>query len=329
MSDQTDITVLAEQITADSLAKWTDNKRKDFVATFDARVRVSRYILLKTADYVMEKAKTKHFISEKHIGEMVGRVTGYRDYETHYRKATVGQNSMFDTSGLYDRVKDDTGNYIRQGGPYLVGGRSLPELNAIAEQRAEEIVEQLPTLTDAVRIIDPNVANMISERAHTLEEGKALLEQSKEISGELDMADMDQSMTITAFRGMIKKRDKERRDLLDRMNELGAEGIRLNDKINKFLYDGLPGLSEAVIKVITDFVERATALAGFGRRVTEQVMFGDSAAAMEMLKSFEKDEVKVSSEIKSQFDEALEKLKLSAKKVGSKPEGGKLGAGKK
>jgi len=75
----------------------------------------------------------------------------------------------------------------------------------------------------------------------------------------------------------------------------------------------LPGLSEAVVKLITQYTDKATAFSALNRRVAEQVQFGDSEAALSMLKSFEKDEATVSSEVREQFDQALEALKAAAK----------------
>jgi hypothetical protein len=47
-------------------------------------------------------------------------------------------------------------------------------------------------------------------------------------------------------------------------------------------------------------------------------MFGDSKAALELLKGFEKDELDISDSIKSEFAGALEKLNVAAKKLKTK-----------
>jgi hypothetical protein len=102
--------------------------------------------------------------------------------------------------------------------------------------------------------------------------------------------------------------------LLTKLDDIGDEGRTLDSKINKFLYDGLPGLSDAVIKVVKEYAERAAGFSALNRRVAEQVQFGDSEAAMEMLKTFEKDEVRISGDVKMQFDKAMEALRLAGKK---------------
>jgi hypothetical protein len=95
---------------------------------------------------------------------------------------------------------------------------------------------------------------------------------------------------------------------------MGQTGIELDNQINKALYLGLPGLSDAVIKVVADHLERAVAFDQTTRRVTEKVLFGDSEAAMELLKGFERDEVTVSDNIKAEFSAAMLKLGIAAGK---------------
>lgn len=303
MSDQVnDIVALTQQLSSDNLALWSDEKRKSFTDTFDSRVRVSRYILIQTAVRVASKAKGKHFISDKHLKGL-------------------------DITASHQSLLDDQGN--RYSSSYSVGGRPTNELNTIAEQHADEIISKLPSLNEAVRIISPEVSKMIEQKVKLLAQGKKLMEDADKFAGVLDMDDLDPNMTISAFQAMVKDREKKRIAILNKLDEIGNEGNLLESKINKFLYDGLPGLSAAVIQVIKDYVERATAFSGLNRRVAEQVQFGDSEAALEMLKSFEKDEVKVSTDIQSQFDGALEILKMSAKKGLASSKVKKLSASKK
>jgi tripartite-type tricarboxylate transporter receptor subunit TctC len=112
---------------------------------------------------------------------------------------------------------------------------------------------------------------------------------------------------------MVREREEERQKLIKRMNTLASEGRRLESEISKTLFAGLPGLSDAVVAVIRNHVEQALAFESTGRRVEEQVKFGNSTAAVELLRHFESDEVKVSDQVKAQFDEALNKLKVAAK----------------
>lgn len=293
MLDQTqEITRLTQKLATDNLALWSDEKRKTFVDTFDARVRVARFILLITAEQVVEKATSKHYISAKHLKS----IKGYQAF-----------GETFNSKDLLDPSKS-------WNDPKTVGDRPIKELTDIAKERADEIISHLPRLNDAVRIISPEVSKMIEQRAKLLEKGKELVEQTSELAGSIDMDDLDQGMTLEAFRKMIKDREKKRMALLTRLDEIGEEGSLLDGKINKFLYDGLPGLSEAVIRVVNEYMDRATGFSSLNRRIAEQVHFGDSEAAMQMLKTFEKDEATISDDIKAQFDNALNALKLAAKK---------------
>ena len=292
MSDHvSEITALTTQLSNDNLALWSDEKKQSFVDTFDARIRVARYILIETADKIFEKALGKHFISEKH------------------RKGLPDKFAVT-PSDLWDVTKDRYGYQNHES----IGGRPHEELDTIADERAGEIIDQLPRLNDAVRILSPAVSLMIEKKTKLLAKGKEIFTAAEELAGSIDMADLDQDMTLAKFRQMVKDREKKRLSLLSKLDEIGTEGNELESKINKFLYDGLPGLSDAVIKVINDYIDRAAGFSGLNRRVGEQVKFGDSEAAMEMLKTFEKDEVKISTDIKAQFDAALQALKVAAKK---------------
>jgi hypothetical protein len=144
--------------------------------------------------------------------------------------------------------------------------------------------------------------------------GQKTLEQVEEASEPIVMSDINQDMTIKNFRAMVKAQDTRRRSLLNKLEEIGQEGSQLESTVNKRLYKGLPGLAEAVMNVVHQHLDRSKALDATARRVTEQVIFGDSEAALEMLKHFEQDEAQVSSSVKASFDEALAKLKLHVKR---------------
>jgi hypothetical protein len=286
-----EITVLSTELNADAMVGWTDEKRKDFVSKFTERARTSRYIAVQTAHYIMDKAQHKQFISQKHVKPFEG----------------FGQKLL----ELQDRTTAQNGwqNYLN-----TIGSRPISELNTIAEEKADEILSNLPPLKKAVEILSPEISKAIEDRDKLLEKGKLLFEQAEELSGQLDMADVDQNMTVAEFRMFVKERNRKRRDILSKLDDVTKDAQALDTKINKFLYSGLPGLSQAVVDIITELLEKSTAFGALNRRVEEKVMFGDSSAAVTLLQSFEKDELKVSQGIKSQFDQALEQLKLAGQK---------------
>ena len=279
----TDTTALIQQIQGDAMTTWSESRRKDFVKLFEQRTKVSQYLLKKTADVMLESAHRKGFISSKHI-KMAGKPGHYFAHHSY-------------SYGDYD-------NYNQ------VGGRPTTELFALADQKAKEVLKNLPPLKKAVSIVDPETSKMIEEKEKMEAKGQRLTDQLEEISGDIVMADLDQSMTIGDFRAMIKSRDRKRRRLISNLEELGKELSQLDEQVSKRLYSGIPGLSDAVVKTYKSFYEKATALDQMNRRVGEKVMFGDSESAMEILKSFEKDEAEVSDEIKAEFKAALTKLKL-------------------
>lgn len=293
-TEATGVLALASQVSQDAIINWSDEKRKEFTKTFSDRVRVAQFILYSTADMIVKFGIDRQFISEKHK-------RGLPDLETE----------------KYPLFDGEKGGYYRTKG--TIGGRTSEELNQIATERANLILENLPPLKEAVRIISPEVAKMIEQKEAFYEKGVKLFKEADELSGPLDMDDFPATMTLSAFKTEIKGREKRRKKLLDALSEVGKEGTDLGKKINKFLYSGLPGLSDAVIKVIKDHIERAQGFSTLNRRVTEQVQYGDSAAALELLKGFENDEVKISEEVKSQFDAALKSLKLAAAKVSKRP----------
>lgn len=269
---------LAQQLSSDALATWSDDRRKDFVATFKERIAAARYILVKTAECLQEIALKRHFISSKHTNE-----SGY-DFWT--------------IKGGYSRT-----------GP-TVGGRSVQELNAIAVERANEVAKQLPKMSTAVRVISPEAAGWIDRRETLVAKGNELLTAAEEVAGPLDLEMLPGTTTLASIRKMGEEREAKRVSLKNQLDKLGKEGQELDSKIDKFLYDGLPGLSDAVMKLVTTYVDKSIAFEAMQRRVEEQVMFGDSTAALELLRTFETDEQQVSDEVKVQFNEALAKLKL-------------------
>jgi septation ring formation regulator EzrA len=195
-----------------------------------------------------------------------------------------------------------------------VGGREISGLDEIVHQRVNEILSNLPPLSKAVRIIDPDTAAMIDKVEKLKAQGQKLKDEVDEVSQPIIMAEVDQKMSVGEFRSLVKEREQKRKALLMKMQEIGKEGSQLEEIVYKKLYKGLPGLSDAVVDIAKTHLDRSTALDTMSRRVEEQVKFGDSETALQLLQHFEKDEVAVSEKVHAQFQEALEKLKLSVKK---------------
>jgi hypothetical protein len=263
-----------------SITTWDDAKRRDFVDVFKKRAIVGCYLFSLTAHYVKHGAQYKKFISPKHIAGLPdSRCYGHKDLD----------------------------------------GRNDAELREIAQKRADAILAELPPLKEAIQIISPETAKKLDKLAALKEEANTLFTRMTELAEPIDMADdAYQSMTVAAFREMVQRLLDERKETGRKLDDLAEKGTALENEINKALYSGIPGLSEAVCKTVKDLIEREKALDEVTRRIEERVMFGDSQAALEMLQRFEKDEVTVSSEVRAEFRKALDALKLQRKQLKGK-----------
>lgn len=197
--------------------------------------------------------------------------------------------------------------------PKFCGGRSVDELDEIAEKRAVEVIAGLPPLSKAVRIIDPDTAAKIDRKDKLVADLNEKRQQYEALSVEMKLSDW-KGKTVDDFLSAVDARVGSRKRLRDSMEKMLKEAGELDGQINEVLYKGLPGLSDAVFDVIRQHVDKATGLDAMTRRVGEQVRFGDNETALEILKTFESDELKIRGDIKEQFDNALEKLQVLAKK---------------
>lgn len=278
---------LIKQLNTDSLANWSDVRRQEFKETFGLRVEAHRFILRSTAEFIARGAKLRRFIGDKHL------------------------KPIYDSGHIFSVDRYERGYY---GMPDKIGGRDPKDLLEIARERANLILKNLPPVKDAVKILSADTAEKMDRVDAIKKEGQKLKDELESMSDSIDMDMLDQSMTLAQFRKMVRERETKRVDLIHKLNKLGAEGCELEDTINRRLYSGLPGLAEAVMKVVHEYLEREKAMDETNRRVGEYVMFGDSAAAMEMLRKFEGDELKVSDTIQEEFKTALDNLKLLVKK---------------
>ena len=125
-------------------------------------------------------------------------------------------------------------------------------------------------------------------------------------------------MTVKEFRDMMKKRDKDYNQNISLLEGQQENIKELEVQINKRLYKGIPGLSDAVISAVNDHFDKARALDQLDRRVEEQVMFGDCKAAIETLQTFEKDEIDLGDSIKLKLKAEVVKLLGAGTKTAAK-----------
>lgn len=281
---ETDLTkdlVVAANTT--NIAVWSETKKKDFVETFKQRIGRSLVILYEIAQELETIALKRKYISGKHQ-------RGIKRYNYDYRKY-----------GSHD---------------YGYGSVNS-EISRIAKEKVGMILENLPSLKKALQVIDTETVKLLEEQEESQTKLEALKEKLDDLSEPVDMALLDQKMTIAQFRKYIETLAANKDKIIAEITALGRKLQSVTDSINTRLYAGIPGISEAVIKVINDYYERMPAMEQMERRISETVMFGDSPEAIEILKHFEQDEVILAGNIKQEFDKALAVLKVSKKSIGT------------
>lgn len=302
-----EITALDIKAVPEGMTLWSDEKRRDFAATFDQRNRAARYILLQTAKIILDTSLTRRYV-------------GVKAARPHQRENESQFRALHDRNPGYNPHGSDSGYYRDQYGSrvhneYLdtVGGRTTKELTEIAKERAEKMLSQLPILKDAVRVIDPKVARMLDRMDEIKKEGQPLLDELTSLSDAIDMDELPGTTTLDEFKTLVDTREDKRLDLVRKLDRLGDEGTKFETMVAKALYEGLPGLSDAILKLVREHREKEKALDQMGRRVTEHVLFGDSEAATTLLKKFEADELEIDGTAKTEFEAGMAALKAAAK----------------
>ena len=276
---------LVAQVNQDAMASWSDERRKDFVKMFRERVVVSVQILQRTSHEILVLAHGRQLMGVKH---------------SYHRSEMDLTGEILDGS--------DRWNY-----------RPAVDTYEIAKKRAQSVLDSLPPLKKAMQVIDADTAKLMDERDKLLEKGKTLLTKYNEMSEPMEMSDFPKTMTLAEFTAQAEEREKKRRKLVIELNSIGEEGAELQFKIDRAIVKGVPGIKEAVLAAAKKQQEKAKGLVQLCRRVEEQVMFGDSVAAMELLKKFEQDEEHLEEETKKEVRAAMQKIfgdKLKSKKLG-------------
>lgn len=244
-SGEESITSLVQQVSRDAIVAWSDDKRREFVGTFTNRVKASQYIYLITGKRLLKKAQERQFIS-------------IRQYEEAKAKA-----AGLPVESLIDKKPGDACYYsgyeeLREAA--IVGSRPVAELNTIIDQRCEEIIKSLPHLKKAVEIISPETAKLISTRDRLTEEANVIVQELEVLCADLDIDDLDESMSLKDFKQLARDRYEKREDLKAQLAKLGERTKELQIKIDKFLYSGIPGLSDAIVEVAVSNFEHALGL---------------------------------------------------------------------
>lgn len=288
MDADSPVTMLAQ---TDSMSTWSDEKKDEFARLFEQRTQIALYLCEITVSKLANMAKARHFISDYHLAKL-------------------------QRSHSWSPQDEYTYSY---GGQIRACGRDPKEIFHIADQRARTLLAELPPLKKAVQVIDAETAKKIEKIERLKKKAEGLQEELEKLPRQIDMADdAYQDMKVREFRTEVEKLFKARTKLVEDINKAGDEAHSLEVAVAKALYKGLPGLSDAVLDVIRVHLERKVALDQMQRRVTEQVKFGDSEAATNLLAQFEKDEAAVSDELKDKLNAAMASLKASVKALPKK-----------
>lgn len=286
----------------DGMASWDTPRRLAFVKTLEERGNVHAALAMLEVEALLQIAEARHFISRKHRNEISEKTA-----KSHFRLDNW-QNLL-----SYYGKRDDHG-YMQRTQEFC--GRSKSELEQIADDNAKAIAKNLPKLADAVRVIDSVTADKIDE-ARKL---RAQLDVHEKTLAELtapmvltEFVKQNPKALAAEFVKIVEDRAAKAKALVETMNTLGKKGMALQSEIDKALYEGLPGLSEAVVELAVEKIKSVSAMPQMMRRVSETVQFGDSAQATNMLSTFEKDELKLDGSIKEKFAAAMEKLRTAAK----------------
>ena len=293
----------ADSSLMDGMASWDTPRRLAFVKTLEERGNVHAALAMLEVEALLAIAESRHFISRKHRNEISEKTA-----KSHFRLDNW-QNLL----GYYG-TRDSRGYIMQQSQEFC--GRSKSELDQIAGDSAKAIAKNLPKLADAVRVIDAVTADKVDEAGKLrgqLDTHEANLEELTTPLVLTEFAKENPKALASEFVSIVEDRAAKAKKLVETMNELGKKGMGLQTQIDKALYEGLPGLSEAVVELAVEKIKSVSALPQMMRRVSETVQFGDSAQATNMLSTFEKDELKLDDSIKEKFAAAMEKLRTAAK----------------
>lgn len=279
INDDASSLVLQLSAAQTGITHWSEDKRKDFVEVFKDRARCSVYILLTATEKIIDAARERYFIS--------GRVS----------------------NDLHAKLCNDSLRY-HNNYHYNKLSRSENELRAVAVEQAATFISQLPSKMATWEVLAPDVADKMRQSDALEKKLTKLGEELEDLPTEIRMADVDQTMTVGDFRKHVNAVKDQRNSLIKKMNHVTHEGNELRRQVDKALYDGNPELTKAVRALVHENVEKAKGLLEMTRRVEEKILFGDSTHALELLKTFEKDEVKIDEKVKASFTAVLDKLGL-------------------
>ena len=264
----------------EEMINWDFPKKVEFCDTVTKKALFARVVMNEAAGIILESARSKHFVPNSYL--FVGKV----------------ENRKVDVHAHHALSRDDMDRAYR-----------------VAKEKANSILKTIPSSAKVVRVLSKDIGRKM-DRVEAINSKLAKLdEQLTELPSEISLSEVPQSWTIQKFRDHVKAEIKKRESLVRRINKLGVEGTELSREISKFLYDGVPGIKEAVVEVVTRYYKKSAELGDMVGKVTDLVKFGDSDEAMAIIAKFSPEVDRVELEAKKDFTKAIEILGVSKAQV--------------
>lgn len=283
---------------------WTDEKKKEYVKLLELRIDDTNFIIKGICNKIFKVASERYFIGNK---------------------SSVAIQELFPKTNI---SRNSSNNYNKSEREYShLTSLTIDELDKIIDERANSIIQELPSSISVVRVILPETAKEMDKLSELNKIRKSKEEDLAEIPVCLDIDDFPDSMTIKEFKREVKNNMIKKRDLLTELNEIYGKIKKLQESIDKALYKGIPELEKAVFSTIKDLFEQSTAYGQLYRRLEERVRFGDSEAAISILNEFKDNEVNINENTKERIAIAVQKIlkptsslkgKKQTKKIASK-----------
>lgn len=261
------------------LVLWSEDKKKEFCLLFKDRSVCAAEILQMSTRLIVEEASRRSFINSRVAATLIEKLEEARDGRQVHNLS-----------------------------------RPHTDLQRVATERASTVIKELPSKFEAWSVLQPEVAEKLKRISAIEAEMRKLSSAFEELPDEIRISDMPGTMTLGEFTKHVNDVRDKRDNILRKLNKLATEGNELNRQVDKALYSGNKELSDAVRKLVTANIEKLVSLAVTTRRVEERVLYGDNEAALQMLQTFEKDELAISQNTVGEFMGVLNNLGIGKAK---------------
>lgn len=289
-----DLSVITSTDTTDPMKLWSEKRRDDFCETFEQKTNFAILILKATVSGLFNEARERHFINMSISLPSRTSVDDIPNVDLKWKRDKLEQCHV----------------YLAYSNSKLLGTRDSAELNEIVAIRLGNLLAELPASLSTIRIIKPETAKKMELLKKVNDKLLILNKELTELSKDIEISDyLGQGLTIDDFVAKMRSIETKKLKVAQRASAISVKYSGLNKEINKDLYGGIPELEKATIKIIEDLFDQIAVLIKLRRNVVESVKFGDSEAAMAILKQFEQDEIELGPAIEAGFKAVMSKLR--------------------